>query len=159
MDLIKLQAMGAIVPRTLFKREIEVTYRPPKAPALWADPGLPEYEDEPITNKIDVWVRKRNSADMLDVSMAEGANMALTTILRCICKPDGSPVFETIEQVRDLEPWMSIPLLNVVREVNQYDPKKSTPKTSSGARSPLGSADGASRSGRSRSRKKKGTSG
>lgn len=159
MDLTQLQAMGAIVPRTLFKREIEVTYRPLTDQATWANPQEPEREAESVTKKIDVYVRKRNSADMLDVSTAEGSDMALTTILRCICKPDGSPVFETIQQVRDLEPWMSIPLLNVVREVNQYDPKNSPPRTSGGAGSPSRSGGGASRSGKSRSPRKKGRSG
>lgn len=159
MDLIKLQSMGALVPLTIFKREIDVTYQPFKPKDQWESEDTPEYEDEAVTEKMTVHVRKRNSADMLDVGNAEGADRALMTILRCVCQPDGKPVFEDIEQVRRLEPWLSIPLMNVVSEVNRYDAKKSTARPSSGVRSPSPSAAGASRSGKSRSRKKSGRSG
>lgn len=159
MDLIKLQTMGALVPLTIFKREIEVTYRPFKSKDQWDSEDTPEYEAEAVTEKMTVHVRKRTSADMLDVGSAEGADRALLTILRCVCQSDGKPVFEDIEQVRRLEPWLSIPLMNVVAEVNRYDAKKSQPRTSSGALSLSPSAAGASRSGKTRSPKRKGRSG
>lgn len=159
MDLIKLHAMGAIVPRTLFKREIEVTFCPPLPAESWADPGVPEYEDEPVTQTMTVYLRKRSSADMLEVGEAEGADRSLMTLLRSVCTPEGAPVFESIEQVRQLEPWMAIPLLQAVAEVNRYGAKKSTPRTSSGAPSPSPSAAAASRSGKKRCPKKRGRSG
>lgn len=159
MDLNKLQAMGALVPMTLFTREIEVTYHPLKPAAEWESPDVPEHLDDLVTETMTVYIRKRNSADMLDVSFADGADRSLLTVLRCVVHPDGKPVFENIEQVRRLEPWLSIPLMRAVTEVNQYDAKKSAPRMSSGARSPSRSAAGASRSGSKRSPRKKGRSG
>jgi len=159
MDLNKLQAMGALVPTTLFKREIEVTFHPLKPESEWESPDVPERQAALVTETMTVFIRKRNSADMLDVSFADGADRSLLSILRCVVQTDGKPVFEDIEQVRRLEPWLSIPLMRAVTEVNQYDAKKSAPRTSSGARLPSRSAAGASRSGSKRSPRKKGRSG
>lgn len=154
MDLQKLQAMGAFTPTALFKRDITIRYRPLKPAETWADPDVPEHEDDTVEDRITAFIRKRSTADFLAITTAPEADRALMSILLCVCKEDGSRVFDDLEQVRRLQPWFSIPLLTAVNEVNTYSAKKLMPRGSSGSGSRSPSAAGASRSGRKRSRKK-----
>lgn len=140
MDLKQLTSLGAIVPRTLFKKEVALK-RPTLKPAEeWADPNEPEFSGEIVDDTMTVWVRKRSSADFLEMMRAPDNDKAHIAILRCICDQEGNEVFESLAQCKQLREWMFLPLMLVVNEVNEFGLKNSAPKTKSGANSPSSSA-------------------
>jgi hypothetical protein len=159
MDLSQLQAMGAFVPQAIFKRDIQITYRPLKPASEWAEPDVPEHESEPVKATVTVHIRKRSSADFLEIVNAPDGDKPFVSLLRCVVNPDGSPVFADLAQAKQLAEWMLLALLPAVTEVNSYDAKKSTPRMSGGATSPSPSAGAALRSGKRLSRKRNGASG
>ena len=159
MDLLKLQALGAFVPAAIFKRDISIKYRPLKPAETWADPDVPEREVDFVTESMTAHIRKRRSADFLEMVGAPNQDAPFLTVLRCVVHENGAPVFESLEQVKNLHEWILIPLATAVKEVNTDDAKKSQPRMSSGAASRSPSAAGASRNGKSRSRKKNARSG
>lgn len=158
MDLSKLQGLGAFVPQALFKRDVPISYYPLKPAKTWADPDVPEHEAERAVDSVTTYIRKRTSAQFLELCSANDADKPFLTVLQCIVQADGRPVFEDIDQVKRLAEWMLIPLVRAVSEVNTFAAKKSQPRTSSGAASPSPSAE-PSRKPRPRSRKKSGRSG
>lgn len=159
MDIKQLHSLGAFVPKTLFKREIHFKYHPQTDPATWANPDEPEFEEELVEGSMTAHIRKRNSADFLEIATSPSKDASFVAILRCVCDDSGAPVFESIEQVKELKEWLMFPLLEAVNEVNRYDAKKSTPRAISGSSSRSPSAGGASRSGKKRSPRKSGRSG
>ena len=156
MDFKQLQALGGIVSAALVRKEIEFTYHRPLPAEQWADPGVPEVEPEAVTECATIFVRKRNSRDFLDIAKAADSEKPFLAIFRCVCTEDGSPLFPSAEHASQLAEWLLVPILNAVNEVNRFDPKALPPRTTSGSTSPSRSADAASRSGRSRSPRKKG---
>ena len=154
MDLKQLQAMGAIVPRTLFKREIEIKRPVLKPAAEWADPELPEETGEFVEETITAHIRKRASADFLEMINADDRDKAFVAILRCVCDDRGAELFESLDQAKQLQEWLFIPLAMAVNEVNKFGLKNSQPRTSSGAKSRSLSAEGRSRNGKSPSARK-----
>lgn len=149
MDFQKLQALGGIVSSALVPKEIE--YTRPRTPE--------EGEGESITERGTIHVRKRNSADFLAIVQAPESERPFVTLFRCVCTPDGAPLFPSVGDAAQLAEWLMIPMISAVNEVNAFDPKGFPPRTTSGSTSPSRSADAASRSGNSRSRKKKGPAG
>lgn len=158
MDISKLQGIGAFVPLAVFKREVSISYYPLKPVETWADPDVPEHEAERVVDTITTYIRKRTSAQFLELCGADDPDKPFLTVLHCIVQADGSPVFEDVDQVKRLAEWMLIPLVRVVSEVNTFAAKKSVPRTSFGAVSPSPSA-ARSRKPRPPSRKKSGRSG
>lgn len=149
MDFKQLQALGGIVSSALVKKPI--SYTRPRTPE--------EGEGEPITETADIFVRKRNSRDFLDIVKAPDSEKPFLAIFRCVCVEDGSPLFPSVDDVANLAEWLLFPMIAAVNEVNAFDPKGFPPRTTSGSTSLSPSADAASRSGRSRSPKKKGRAG
>lgn len=154
MDIKQLQSMGAMVPKTLFKREVEIK-RPVALPQEeWEDPEVPEFTDEVVTESMTTYIRKRNSADFMEIVGASNVDKVHVMVLRCICDEEGNPVFENVEQVKQLQEWLFVPLFTAVNEVNEVSAKNSQPRTKSGASLPSPSAAAPSRNGSSRSVKK-----
>lgn len=159
MDLKQLQAMGAIVPRTFYEKTIPIRRPVLKPVEEWAEADAPEKTDKFVDDTITVHIRKRSSADFLEMVTAPDRDKAHIAVLRCVCKPDGAEVFESLEQTKQLEEWLFIPLMLAVNEVNKFGLKNSQPRTSSGANSRSPSAAGRSRNGKKRSAKKSARSG
>lgn len=149
MDFKQLQAVGGIVSSALIPKSIEYT-RPRTAE---------EGEGDPITETADIFVRKRNSRDFLDIVKAPDSEKPFLVIFRCVCTEDGAPLFPSTEDVAHLAEWLLFPMITAVNEVNAFDPKALPPRTISGSTSLSRSADAASRNGKSRSRKKNGRAG
>lgn len=146
MDIKQLQAMGAIVPRKLFTKTIELK-RPEVLPkSEWSDPEVPEFGDGIIEESAQVHLRKMSSADSIEVLRADERERPFIAIFRSMCNPNGTPMFESLEQAMQLETWLAIPLFEAIKEVANLAPKS---KTSSGTNSPLPSADEASPNGSS----------
>lgn len=140
MDLKQLQVLGAIVPRTMFKKEIPVKRPELKPQTEWADQSEPEETGKIIDDSLTTWIRKRSSADFLEMIQAKDQDKAHIAVLRCVCHEDGSEVFESLQQCKQLKEWLFIPLMVAVNEVNQFGLKNLTPKTSSGTSLPSSSA-------------------
>jgi hypothetical protein len=161
MDLKQLQAMGAIVPRTLLKRE--VTFKRPelKPVAEWANPEEPEFTGEWLDGSMTVFIRRGSSADALEIANASPRERPFVAVFRSICDESGTPMFPTLEDAMQLANWLAFPLFNAITEAAGGGPKNSRPGTSSGANSRSGSVGGRSQSGRKRSpstKKKSGAS-
>ncbi len=127
--------MGAITPRTVFKRDIDVKFRPLKPEKEWAEKGNPEHEEAEVEKKITVFIRKANSADLLEITNANDRQRPFVAIYRCICNEDGSEVFPDLETTTTIAPWLLIPLFSVIQTVNPDSKKKSLRKMNSGVKS------------------------
>lgn len=159
MDLKQLQAMGAIVPRTLHKREVPIRRPELKPESEWEEKGVPEGTGEWLDDSVTVYIRKRSSVDFIELVSAPDREKACVALLRCVCDEKGAEVFENLDQTKQLEDWLFLPLVMAVNEVNQFGLKNSQPRTSSGAKSRSPSAAGRSRSGKPPSPKKSAPSG
>lgn len=146
MNLKELQAMGAIVPRKLIEKTVLVKHPKVLPKKDWADKEVPEFGEEIAEDSMTVSLRKMSSADSIEVLRADERERPFIAIFRSVCNPDGSPMFESLEQAMQLETWLAIPLFEAIKEVAGLGPKS---KTSSGTKSPLLSADEASPSGNS----------
>lgn len=140
MELKELQVLGAYVPRKLIKKEVPINRPVLKPKEEWADAEIPEFTGERSADTITVHIRKRDSADFMEMTAADDRERVSIALLRSVCKPDGSPVFESVEQVNSLAEWLFIPLMVAVGEVNSFESKNSQPRMSSGAKSPSSSA-------------------
>jgi hypothetical protein len=152
MDLKQLQAIGAIVPLKLFKREILVRRPELKPRAEWPDPEVPERTGEYLDESMTVHIRKGSSADAIEVANASARERPFVAIYRSICDEKGAPVFPDLETTMQLETWLVVPLFNAINEVQVVGSKNSQPRTSSGVSSRSPSAAGRSKSGKRRSR-------
>ena len=159
MDFKQMQAMGGIVSQALVPKDIRFTYHPRKPEAEWADPQIPEHEEQAVTETGRIFVRKRSSRDFLDIVKAPEAEQPFLALFRCVCNEDGTPLFPSVEDAGQLAEWLMVPMIAAVNEVNSFVPKPSPLRTSSGTTSPSPSAAGVSRSGRTPSRKRKGRPG
>jgi hypothetical protein len=149
MDFQQMQALGGIVPTALVKKQIEFTR-----------PRTPEEGDgDPITETADIYIRKRDSRDFIEINQAPKADRVFVALFRSVCTPDGSPLFPSADDAGHLAEWLLAPMLTAMNEVNAFAPKSSPPKTSYGIGSPSPSAGGASASGNSRSTRKNGRRG
>lgn len=153
MDFKKLQAMGAFVPQTLTKITIPLRAPVLKPESEWDDPGEPVLTGEFTDTTMEVWIRKRSSADFLEMVNAPDREKAHIAVLRCVCNEDGTEVFPDLEACKQMREWLFIPLFHAVNKVNEFGIKNSKPRTSSGASSRSFSA-APSRKLKSASRKK-----
>lgn len=159
MNYKQLQAMGAIVPRTLFKREVPIKYRPLKPENEWAEPGNPEHQEDEVEDSITVFIRKASAADVIEILSANPRDMPFVGIHRCICNEDGTELFPDLESAGSLAIWMATALFDAVKSVNPDTAKKSKARMSSGANSPSPSAAKRSHNSKRNSRQKKPASG
>lgn len=141
MSIKELQAMGAFIPTKVVKREIAVKRPLTTDPDTWADEGVPEFSGETEDATITVWLKRPSSADQLELANAEKDDQTFLMLCRMVRNEDGSPLFESLDQCKQLAAWVLIPLINETKEVNGFTPKKPlTPGTPSGlkSRSPSG---------------------
>jgi hypothetical protein len=125
MKLADLQAMGAFAPDELVKRDVAI-----KRPILddaGAETG--DYADESLT----VHIRRGAAADAIEIMRAEAREQPFVAIYRSICQPDGTPVFESVEQAMRLQLWLAMPLFEAITEVAPKRPKASRKRTNGGA--------------------------
>lgn len=147
MKLQDLQAIGAIVPTKMVKREVAFK-RPILKPASeWADKDEPEFTGETVDDTVTVNIRRGSSADGIEILQAEARDQPFIAIHRCICDDDGKPVFPTLEKAQSLALWLALPLFKAITDEGTRGPKVSRRRTSSGAKSRSPSADEASVSG------------
>jgi len=131
MDLQDLHAMGAFVPRKPILKTIEVT-KPVTLPyEQWADPSVPEFTGEVETVSIDVHFRRLSFADQLAASKAPEGERELAMLQRMVANADGSPVFESVDQVMMLDDWLVVPLMKAAGDL-LAKMRDSKPATSSG---------------------------
>lgn len=154
MDLKNLQALGAFVPTKLFKREVPIKRPEAKPQNQWADPEVPEFTGNVSDDTVTVWIRKRSSADFMEIRQAPNRDKFHLAVQMCICHEDGTPVFETLDHAKKLAEWLFVPLAAEVHELHGEGPKNSQPRTNGGASLRSASAAGRSKSGKRRSLKR-----
>lgn len=135
MDILQLQQMGAFVPTKLVKKTIDVEVPVKSDPATWDDPEVPEFTGETEKSSIDLHIKRLSSADEIALAMAPANEQGFVMAHRMVRNPDGTPLFESVEQAIQLASWLLVPILNALREVAQGPKKNSPGKTSSGSKS------------------------
>jgi hypothetical protein len=126
MDYTHLKKIGGFVSPEIVVEKIEFTR-----------PRLPEEGDgDPISESAELHIRKRTSRDFLDISRAAEADKPFLALHRCVCNPDGSPLFSSIDEASQLAEWLLGPILNAVNKVNSFAPKSGAARTISGTTSP-----------------------
>ena len=140
MDFKTLQSLGAIVPKTLFKRQITLTYKPPKPEAEWAEAGNPEFQDDEVTEPYDVFIRLPSAADAIEIATASERDRPFVGIYRCWVNEDGTEVLPSLEMAASIRPWLALPLWDAINSLSPNRPKKSRPSRKGGASSPSSSA-------------------
>lgn len=134
MNINDLKAMGAFVSTKPIKRVIDVEIPVPVDQSEWADPDIPEFTDEVTKETIDVYFKPVNSSDQIAIAKAVQDDQLFTMVYRLVTKPDGSPLFDSLEQTKTLSDWLAFPLMQAIEDLA---PKKSnaTQRTSSGSNS------------------------
>lgn len=152
MDLQELYAMGAFVPGKPVQRTINVS-RPVTVPfPEWKDPKAPEFTGEQEDCTIDVWIKRPSSADEIAMVSADAEKQVYIGIIRLVRNEDGTPLFQSIEQVETLASWLLVPLSEAIKEVAARSPKGNSATTMpSGSNSPDGSEADPRKSGKKRS--------
>lgn len=171
MELSQLQSIGAFVPKTLFRKEVEFSQPVLKPEAEWVDAGVPEFTGELVDSNMTIWVRKRNSADFMQLRLAPDVDKWHLALVLSVCHEDGRPAFvdkldekgrleiSALDRAKQLRDWLFVPMMTAVNEVNGEGAKNSQPRTNGGASSRSASAGEQSRNGRRLSRKKSSTRG
>lgn len=142
MDLQQLYSIGAFVSAKPVKRTFTVK-RPATVPfEEWADPKVPEFTGEMEEGTLDVWLKRMSSADEIAIANATQEDQTFVVVHRLVRNEDGSPLFQDLEQVKMLAPWLLLPLVGAIEEVAARNPKANSGMTTpSGSKSPDGSAD------------------
>ena len=136
MKLADLQAMGAMAPDKLIKREVKIE-RPVLLPKeQWADPDVEEESGDYESDTLTVYIRQGSAADAIEMMGAARREQPFVVIHRAICHEDGTPVFESLEQAMRLKLWLAFPLFDAIKEVAPKAPKASRKKRSGGTNSP-----------------------
>lgn len=156
LDIKKLQMMGLASANPLVKKTFSIKYHPLKPKTAWADPEVPEREEQEATGEISVYLRKMTAADQIFVhsAISQGQDAIYAMLHRSVYKEDGSRVFETVEDAMTVDLAMFSPLATLVMQINGALQKKSQPRMSSSAKSRSPSADGQSQNGKKPSRRK-----
>lgn len=149
MSLNDLQALGAFVPIKPFKRVIECE-RPVTTPQEgWESPDVPEFTGETERVSIDVYLKRMSSADEVAIAQAPADMQPFVMVFRLVRNPDGSPLFESVDQVASMASWVLAPIVSEIEQITGTRPKKpSTRVTHSGSKSRSGSEGEAPKSGR-----------
>lgn len=156
MDIKQLSSMGAFIPKGLVKKEVEIKRPAPIPESEWDDPSVPEFDEENLLSEsMTIHVKRRSSADFLQMVNAKDNEKALVAVLLSVVDESGNQVFEDLDQVSQLKEWLLIPLMLAVGEVNSPGKKKnSRTRKNFGVSSPSPSEDGASPNGKKPSAKK-----
>ena len=134
MDFKKLVELGT-VSTNLHKREIPFT-RPLTTPKEeWADKDIPEYTGESEDVSVTVYLKPLNSADEMEIARADEYTRNHVAVFRSVRNPDGSQLFESLDQVLSIESWLLLPIFKAIMEVRPKGPKASARKKSSGSKS------------------------
>lgn len=149
MSLNDLQALGAFVPIKPVKRTIECE-RPIMTPQEeWESPDVPEFTGETERVSIDVYLKRMSSADEVAIAQAPADMQPFVMVFRLVRNPDGSPLFESVDQVASMASWVLAPIVSEIEKITGTRPKKpSTRATHSGSKSRSGSEEEAPKSGR-----------
>lgn len=124
MSLKDLQALGAFVPTKPFKRTIEFD-KPILAPEEeWDSPDVPKFTGETERVSIDVYFKRMSSADEVAIAQAPADLQPFVMVFRLVRNEDGSPMFESVDQVAQLASWVLAPIVSEIEKIEGSRPKK-----------------------------------
>lgn len=119
MDIAQLRSMGAFVSSKPICKTIEVDAPVMKPAEEWEDPDVPEPTGETETCTLDVYLKHISSADQMALANAPKEDQTFHVMYTMIVNPDGTRLFESVEQVKSLAAWISLPLMLLIGEFNQ----------------------------------------
>ena len=124
MSLKDLQALGAFVPTKPFKRTIEFD-KPVLAPEEeWDSPDVPKFTGETERVSIDVYFKRMSSADEVAIAQAPADLQPFVMVFRLVRNEDGSPLFESVDQVASMASWVLAPIVSEIEKIEGSRPKK-----------------------------------
>lgn len=124
MSLKDLQALGAFVPTKPFKRTIEFD-KPILAPEEeWDSPDVPKFTGETERVSIDVYFKRMSSADEVAIAQAPADLQPFVMVFRLVRNEDGSPLFESVDQVASMASWVLAPIVSEIERIEGSRPKK-----------------------------------
>lgn len=124
MSLKDLQALGAFVPTKPFKRTIEFD-KPILAPEEeWDSPDIPKFTGETERVSIDVYFKRMSSADEVAIAQAPADLQPFVMVFRLVRNEDGSPLFESVDQVASMASWVLAPIVSEIEKIEGSRPKK-----------------------------------
>ena len=124
MSLKDLQALGAFVPTKPFKRTIEFD-KPILAPEEeWDSPDVPRFTGETERVSIDVYFKRMSSADEVAIAQAPADLQPFVMVFRLVRNEDGSPLFESVDQVASMASWVLAPIVSEIEKIEGSRPKK-----------------------------------
>ena len=124
MSLKDLQALGAFVPTKPFKRTIEFD-KPILAPEEeWDSPDVPKFTGETERVSIDVYFKRMSSADEVAIAQAPADLQPFVMVFRLVRNEDGSPLFESVDQVASMASWVLAPIVSEIEKIEGTRPKK-----------------------------------
>ena len=124
MSLKDLQALGAFVPTKPFKRTIEFD-KPILAPEEeWDSPDVPKFTGETERVSIDVYFKRMSSADEVAIAQAPADLQPFVMVFRLVRNEDGSPLFESVDQVASMASWVLAPIVSEIEKIEGSRPKK-----------------------------------
>lgn len=124
MSLKDLQALGAFVPTKPFKRTIEFD-KPILAPEEeWDSPDVPKCTGETERVSIDVYFKRMSSADEVAIAQAPADLQPFVMVFRLVRNEDGSPLFESVDQVASMASWVLAPIVSEIEKIEGSRPKK-----------------------------------
>lgn len=124
MSLKDLQALGAFVPTKPFKRTIEFD-KPILAPEEeWDSPDVPKFTGETERVSIDVYFKRMSSADEVAIAQAPADLQPFVMVFRLVRNKDGSPLFESVDQVASMASWVLAPIVSEIEKIEGSRPKK-----------------------------------
>lgn len=124
MSLKDLQALGAFVPTKPFKRTIEFD-KPILAPEEeWDSPDVPKFTGETERVSIDVYFKRMSSADEVAIAQAPADLQPFVMVFRLVRNEDGSPMFESVDQVASMASWVLAPIVSEIEKIEGSRPKK-----------------------------------
>jgi len=124
VSLKDLQALGAFVPTKPFKRTIEFD-KPILAPEEeWDSPDVPKFTGETERVSIDVYFKRMSSADEVAIAQAPADLQPFVMVFRLVRNEDGSPLFESVDQVASMASWVLAPIVSEIEKIEGTRPKK-----------------------------------
>jgi hypothetical protein len=124
VSLKDLQALGAFVPTKPFKRTIEFD-KPILAPEEeWDSPDVPKFTGETERVSIDVYFKRMSSADEVAIAQAPADLQPFVMVFRLVRNEDGSPMFESVDQVASMASWVLAPIVSEIEKIEGSRPKK-----------------------------------
>lgn len=127
MDIKDLTRMGLAQRNPLVKRDVEITYRPLKPEAEWADPSKPERELEMSTDTVTVFLRRYTATDLVAIATCtDDHERCFVALQRSVYSEQGAKLFPTMDDAYGVNLEVFAPLIKLIAELNMHAGKENS---------------------------------